>query len=214
MEGEQVEVDGRALLSGLIAGIVASAFSIGPLLLALLGYSITEALFLSQYWLYTVLAGVLMALASLIFISTNKVMQTKRAGKIRRIRIPGLRFRRSDVAGSAIVFVSTFLAIVYLITPATSLVVFGSPAEIDDIEVDGKNYRHLTLRIEGMVCPFCANGIQKALIDTPGIISAKVSLPDSGVVIYDPSRISKEEIVKLPIFSSYYSAEAMEDRPA
>jgi copper chaperone CopZ len=66
------------------------------------------------------------------------------------------------------------------------------------------NARRLTLSIEGMFCAGCARSIESSLSAVPGVVRSKVDPQSgSGQVVYDPSQVSKEEIVDKPIFATY-----------
>ncbi len=61
---------------------------------------------------------------------------------------------------------------------------------------ENKNLRSLELKISGMTCPSCASGIEYALKQKEGVVEVKVSYYEGkGEVIYDASKIHKEEIV-------------------
>jgi copper chaperone CopZ len=66
------------------------------------------------------------------------------------------------------------------------------------------NARRLTLSIEGMFCAGCARSIESSLSVVPGVVRSKVDPQSgSGQVVYDPSQISKQEIIDKPIFATY-----------
>ncbi|WP_297492938.1 heavy metal-associated domain-containing protein [Persephonella sp.] len=70
-------------------------------------------------------------------------------------------------------------------------------------EKDGKadktsgDTEKLELNISGMHCAGCVAGIEATLKATNGVISASVNLATSrGVFEYDPSKISKQDIIQ------------------
>lgn len=68
------------------------------------------------------------------------------------------------------------------------------------------------LKIEGMHCGACANGIQMMLSYKNGVSKAEVSYEKKkGVVEYDPEKISIDEILKTVASTGEYSATVMED---
>jgi copper chaperone CopZ len=74
-----------------------------------------------------------------------------------------------------------------------------------------KNLRQATLKIGGMFCASCATGAEYALKEKKGVVSASVDYDsESGKVIYDPSKISKEELIQAV---KPYTAVIIEDRP-
>lgn len=64
--------------------------------------------------------------------------------------------------------------------------------------------RVLTLSIPGMVCAGCAASVEGYVKAMPGVLEASVTLATkSGTFLYDPSKITKGEIVKNTIFDIY-----------
>lgn len=60
-----------------------------------------------------------------------------------------------------------------------------------------ENLRQATLKIDGMWCASCATGAEYALKDKVGVVDASVDYDSkSGRVIYDPLKISKDEIIQ------------------
>jgi len=75
------------------------------------------------------------------------------------------------------------------------------------------NAAQVTLRIKGIHCGACASNIEHALKREEGVLKAKVDhSKGSGLVIYDPSKTSKEQIQDSTIFRepSMFSAELVE----
>jgi len=60
--------------------------------------------------------------------------------------------------------------------------------------------------IAGMTCDHCATSIEKHLKTKDGIISNKVSYPDKkGEFIFDPEKISKENIREIIDIETHYN---------
>jgi len=58
------------------------------------------------------------------------------------------------------------------------------------------NLQQATLEISGMFCVSCATGIEYALKEKEGVVSADVDYDSKiGRVVYDPSKISQKEII-------------------
>ncbi|MHA1667564.1 MAG: heavy-metal-associated domain-containing protein [Candidatus Heimdallarchaeaceae archaeon] len=54
----------------------------------------------------------------------------------------------------------------------------------------------IQLFIEGMTCGHCTMTVRKALIETPGVKSAEVSLEEkSAVVIYKPNKVTAQDLI-------------------
>ncbi len=52
-----------------------------------------------------------------------------------------------------------------------------------------ENIRTVTLRVDGLWCPGCSYIVRRALMGTPGVLDAKVSMrAKSAIVTYDPSK--------------------------
>lgn len=67
-----------------------------------------------------------------------------------------------------------------------------------------QSLRALKVSIPGMVCSGCAASIESYVKAMPGVVNASVSLTTkSGIFVYDPSQVTKEEIVKNTIFDIY-----------
>lgn len=67
-----------------------------------------------------------------------------------------------------------------------------------------QNLRVLETSIPGMVCSGCAASIESYVKSMPGVVNASVSLTTkSGIFVYNPSQVTKEEIVRNTIFDIY-----------
>lgn len=57
--------------------------------------------------------------------------------------------------------------------------------------------RQATLKIDGMFCVSCATGAEYALKEKEGVVDASVDYDnEKGSVIYNPQKISKDEIIQ------------------
>ena len=66
------------------------------------------------------------------------------------------------------------------------------------------NARFLVLSIPNMVCAGCAASIEGYVKAMPGVLEGSVALATkSGTFLYDPSKVTKEEIIKNTIFDIY-----------
>lgn len=73
------------------------------------------------------------------------------------------------------------------------------------------NLRQAVLKIDGMFCVSCATGAEYALKEKVGVVDASVDYnSESGNVVYDPYKISKDEIVQAV---KPYTAAITEDKP-
>ena len=66
------------------------------------------------------------------------------------------------------------------------------------------NARFLVLSIPNMVCSGCAASIEGYVKAMPGVLGGSVALATkSGAFLYDPSKVTKAEIIKNTIFDIY-----------
>jgi len=183
---EEIEINMKALIGGIIGGVIASFYAFGPLIMSFLGFDVVTSLIVVKYWIYLIILGIVVALV-FSFSTTKKTIS----------------FSKSGIITSVISFGFIFVLGVYALTPVLSSVVYGSEQQ----EIINGDYKVLTLSIPGMVCSGCAASIQGALKNTEGVVDASVTLSNKqGVVIYDPSITTKEKIVNLEIFTSIYPA--------
>lgn len=67
-----------------------------------------------------------------------------------------------------------------------------------------QSLRVLETSIPGMACSGCAASIESYVKSMPGVVNASVALATkTGIFVYDPSQVTKEEIVKNTIFDIY-----------
>lgn len=193
MAEETVEIP-KGIFGGIAGGIIAALYGIGPMIMVLLGADIAQATALVKYTPFYILGGLLVTFGYLLFITKGNFK------------------RKKDIAAAVGSFVVTFAFLMFLVTPLASTAVYGVKETVS-VAPSG-NYRELTLSINGMACSGCAASIQGILQSLDGVVSSKTSLATkSAVVIYDPSKISKEAIVKNEIFYGSYSAEIVSDKP-
>jgi len=76
-----------------------------------------------------------------------------------------------------------------------------------------ENLRRVDLEIKGLFCIGCRSSVVSSVTALPGVLQADADpRTDSGWVIYDPSQITKEQIVATPIFQAY-PASILDDQP-
>lgn len=184
---EEIEINMKALIGGIIGGVIASFYAFGPLIMSLLGFDVVTSLIVVKYWIYLIIFGAIIALV--FSLSTHK---------------KSISLSKSGILISAVSFALIFVLGVFVLTPSLASVVYGGETQQ---KITNGDYKVLTLSIPGMVCSGCAASIQGALKNTEGVVDASVTLSNKqGVVIYDPSITTKEKIVNLEIFTSIYPA--------
>lgn len=90
----------------------------------------------------------------------------------------------------------------------SGFLLFSGPAGGPDGNLAGnisqENLRKLNLNIDGMFCIGCSGSVEGAVSAMPGVVKVSANAKtDSGYVIYDSSKVTKEEIVKNSIFQVY-----------
>ena len=83
---------------------------------------------------------------------------------------------------------------------------FSSSATDNSLESELKqeNLRKVNLEIQNMFCIGCRSSVVGSIVAIPGVIQADADpRTDSGWAIYDPERITKEQIVASSIFQAY-----------
>lgn len=75
-----------------------------------------------------------------------------------------------------------------------------------------QNLRVLKLSVSGMVCAGCAASVESYLQAVPGVVAATASLAEkSATVLYDPARVTPEQVTKNTIFDVYTPAVVSDD---
>lgn len=73
--------------------------------------------------------------------------------------------------------------------------------------------RKLDLQLKGLSCMSCKESLESSLVGLPGVIKVYADpKTNTGWIIYDPRKISKEEVLKANIFS-VYPAKVIGDNP-
>ncbi len=112
----------------------------------------------------------------------------------------------------AIIIVGLSVSGLLLINSGTNRVSNNVTDPITKIDATD-NLRKVDLKIEGMFCLGCRSNVVSSVKTQPGIIQADADpSTDSGWVVYDPSQITKEQIVTNSIFN-VYPAEIVDDKP-
>jgi copper chaperone CopZ len=107
---------------------------------------------------------------------------------------------------AAIIVITTGLVGFSVVTRSTEQAVGKS--KLGETKAD---LRRAVLKIDGMFCASCATGAEYALKEKDGVVDARVDYNSArGDVVYDPSKISKSEIIQAV---KPYTAVITEDRP-
>jgi len=85
-----------------------------------------------------------------------------------------------------------------------SAVLFSGQNKSTNISAYPDNTRVLTLSVPNMVCAGCVASVEGYVKAMPGVFDGSVSLvTKSGTFFYDPTKVTKEQIVKNTIFDIY-----------
>lgn len=123
-----------------------------------------------------------------------------------------------------------YVLALYVLVPAISPAIHGSTTSKTNLDpppnlpkyVENKreptnqdlalaNYRQLDLKINGLSCAGCAYGAEYISKQLNGVLEARVYYPlGTTLVIYDPMKITKEEVVKA---SDVFPATIVDDKP-
>ena len=104
---------------------------------------------------------------------------------------------KSGVLGLIVFFLSSFA-----IVPFVSGLIFNSDIDISQSAPAGT--KTLNLELPGLFCQGCAYSAQNALKGIDGVVDAKVSFDSkSGVVVYDPNKVTPEELVEIDLIKAY-----------
>jgi len=90
----------------------------------------------------------------------------------------------------------TLLLILLLLISCTSLDKGDNALEVDETQLDPQ-FHKAQLSIQGMYCSSCASGLEYELKQLPGVIIAQINYKGSGSVIYDPSKITIQDILQV-----------------
>lgn len=107
----------------------------------------------------------------------------------------GLKIKKSYIAVIGIVI--AVLIIFFTVKNLTG-------SSVSEVEINSENLRIAEISLPGMFCGGCAWSSENAFKGMNGVVDANVSIDTkSGIVIYDSSIISKEELVQDGLIQSY-----------
>lgn len=183
--GFEIEIDLTAVGIGLIGALLATASTLLPNLVYLGQTSIV----LAQHQQLLQLAGVALILAA------SLVQARRTTGDW---ALPGSVLKQAGAT-----FVAAYLLISFVAVPALASAGSSSGPQ----QTEGENLRVAYLKVDGMVCQGCQASINSFLRKQPGVKSTGIKLAESGgPVVFDPAKISAEELANGQIFQGYYDA--------
>ncbi len=180
-----------AAVRGALGGFISSACCLGSLVLLLIGAgNFALAASLGAYRTYFILAGVAFVLLSIAYHLRKKANQC--ACSYSQL----VRSESKFIATTLLTFTAIFGVVNFAVIPYVTAEI----SEKDTVKAEfsqSSELRELRLRVYGMSCESCAEAIEKSLMQVNGVVEANVSYTEeTAVVIYDPSVISQEKVVK------------------
>lgn len=178
---------GLARKSGFFSGLLASLCCVGAALAIAFGIA-GGTLGLVRYRLeFLVMGGVLMLFS---FALAARRTWACCAPPMRRRRLGQL------LAALLTSFALTYILGTWLVPNA--LIAWTAsgiaPAGSGNTAPVAGSFRQVTLDIEGMYCPACIGLVRQVLKATPGVMDAKASLAGRGWAVYDPARVTAEQL--------------------
>lgn len=190
----------QALKVGLVAGLLSVLCCAGSIIPILIGVGSASALAgLDTYRPIFMGAGlILLAGASWYAVRKQNACCVTRS-KIRNVRVVALIFG---------VGILSYGVLQYAIIPALSNVAsqkIENAHQVEHAQADSvANVAQLTLEIQGMTCAGCAIGVKEALLDVPGVLSAKVDWQASiAEISYDSDTTNVSHLLKAKVEEQY-----------
>lgn len=194
----------KGILSGSGSGILAILCCIGPLVIILFGLgTISFAVSVSQYRPYFIALGIFFLFLAILLHLRKK----------NNLNVNGLKREKHFIISAVLSMGIVYFAVLYAVVPAIVPAIYGNVSVRNPNPVDtNSNLHKVALKIDGMTCSNCADIIEGGLQGLDGVVEAKVSYSEGvGEVIYDPGKITKEQIVESDVFTTNYIAEIISD---
>lgn len=130
-----------------------------------------------------------------------------------------IRINKNLLLPIAIIIVAVFVGGILLLfdkpkqKPIASSVQTQHTKKTGDKQQISANARALELSVPGMFCAGCKASVEGYLSSVPGIefVESRLTPRKSATIIYNPDKITKEEIIKNQIFDTYGPATIIAD---
>lgn len=187
---------------GVVSGIIASICCLGPVFIVLLGLSsLSAALSITQYQPYFLVLSIIF-MAGAIWVYLRKKNQG-------HCDLHVIRRNKSFIAVVVIATLSFYVVSLYFIMPAVTPYIYGNVGGNSNPQ-PASSLRKVTLRIYGMTCPSCAEAVESLIKQKDGVLRVNVNyFQGTGEVVYDPAKITTEEIMNA---IQPYTATIVEDK--
>lgn len=199
---------------GIWSGIIAALCCLGPLIIILFGLgTVSFALSVSEYKPFFLGAGILFIIGAIILYLRKK----NKTCDINCFSLEGIKREKHFILSIILSMGITYVFLLYVVAPKISPIIYGSLSQEIGTSFQAKNtltrvnpdknlnLRILTLKIEGMTCESCAQGIEWYLLNQlDGVKEAKINYSQGkGEIIYNPEKITKEKLLNSEIFKTY-----------
>ena len=112
------------------------------------------------------------------------------------------KLKKDVLIKSGVFALVIFLSISFVIVPFVSGIIINK--DIDVSQYTSEGFETIDLKLPGLFCQGCAYSAQNALKGIDGVVEAKVSYDSkSGVVVYDPTKVTPEELVEIDLIKAY-----------
>lgn len=103
------------------------------------------------------------------------------------------------------IIIPLFIIAVALLIGGAVLFFGNKEPSNEQLAASSENLRTLELLVPGMFCAGCSASVENYVSSVPGVkrVQARLSPTKSATVVYDPDVITKEEIIKNPVFDIY-----------
>ena len=185
----------RAAKYGILGALAAVVCCVGPLVPILLGLGGATALFgLDQYKPWFITIGLLILAAASWFAVRRQNRCCAVKSTARSIKTVALIF------GTGI---GAYLVLQYAVVPAIADLASSkvAAAKSDGGATEGQA---VSLQVDGMTCAGCAVGVESALLDVPGVLSAKADWKTGNTAVeIDPATAKPADLLKAKVESQY-----------
>ena len=196
----------RAAKYGVFGALAAVVCCVGPLVPILLGLGGATALFgLDKYQPVFIGLGLLILAGASWFAirKQNKCCAVKSTA--RNVRTVALVF------GIGIGF---YLVLQYAVVPALASVASSKVAEAHAQGKRTTQGQEVSLHVDGMTCAGCAVGVEAALLDVPGVLSAKADWETGDAIVeIDSAVASPDDLLKAKVEAQYSLKQTDKSQP-
>lgn len=181
---------------GILGAFAAILCCVGPLVPILLGLGGATALFgLDRYKPWFIGLGLLiLALASWFAVRKQN-------------RCCAVKSTARSVKTVATIFgigIGAYLLLQFAVVPGLASIASSKVAATHGNAIQVAGGQEVQLKVDGMTCAGCAVGVESALLEIPGVSSAKVDWKSGDATVrIDPKKIQPDDLLKAKVESQY-----------